>query len=90
MNAMKNTLRKTLGKLTSQQFKNFKYHLKDMGEISGYDLENSDPYDIVEKMVEVYTIKTCDKVILMILNDMNLNQMALDLKNDLSKFEFRV
>lgn len=63
---------------------------KGLGKIPGCDLENSDHYDIVDQIVEVYTITECKKVILAILKEMNLNQMALDLENDLSKFELLV
>ncbi|KAL2080867.1 hypothetical protein ACEWY4_022720 [Coilia grayii] len=86
MDALKNTLRTTLKKLSAGQFTHFKRHLNERGQIQWGDLENSDRYDTVDQIVQVYTIINSGRIVLGILRAMNLNQMALDMENELNNF----
>ena len=87
MDSIQNILRKTLENLTSTEFKNFKHHLKDEGKIPWGKLVESDSYDTVDLIVEAYTLKGSDRVVLRILKMMNLNQLAMDMEKELGMFE---
>ena len=89
MASIGNILRKTLENLTKTEFKNFKHHLKDKGTIPRGKLVESDSDDTVELIVQAYTLKDSDRVVLTILRKMNLNQLAMDMENELGTFELR-
>ena len=87
MASIGNILRKTLENLTKTEFKKFKHHLKDEGKIPWGKLVESDSYDTVDLIVEAYTLKDSDRVVLRILKIMNLNQLAMDMEKELGTFE---
>ena len=89
MDSIQNILRNTLGKLTDAQLKKFKFRLKDMGTIPWGNLEKSDSDDTVDLIVQAYTLKDSDRVVLRILKMMNLNQLAMDMEKELGTFELQ-
>lgn len=85
MDSNLNILRRTLERLTVGQLKKFKHHLKDLGKVPWGSLESSDSDDTIDLIVQAYTVKESDRVVLAILIRMNLNQLAMDMENELGK-----
>ncbi|XP_062391198.1 E3 ubiquitin-protein ligase TRIM35-like [Sardina pilchardus] len=78
-------LRSTMENLSSADFKKFKHHLKDKGQISWSKLENADRDDMVDLIVETYTKEHCCQTVHTILKKMNLNQNAQNLERELTR-----
>ena len=84
MNSIQDTLRKTMDKLSMDDFKALKFHLKDMDKIPWLKLEKADRVATIELIVETFTKECSGDTVLKILRKMNLNQTAKDLEKDLT------
>ena len=85
MNSVQDTLRITMDKLSMEEFKALKFHLKDMDKIPWLKLEKADRVATIELIVETFTKECSGDTVLKLLKKMNLNQMAKDLEKDLTE-----
>ncbi|XP_062391109.1 uncharacterized protein LOC134078961 [Sardina pilchardus] len=76
--ALKKVLRQTLDNLSGGDFKRFKHYLSDEGRIPWGKLEKADTDDVMNLMVQVYSMEA-GATMLTILQKMNHNQLAMDL-----------
>ncbi|XP_076142970.1 NACHT, LRR and PYD domains-containing protein 3-like [Alosa pseudoharengus] len=81
---LKETLRNTLSNLKVADFKGFKHYLLDKRQITWNQLENADRYDVVDLMVQVYSMEA-GGIMVTILQKIKHNQLAMDLERDLTK-----
>lgn len=81
---VRRVLRNTLDNLKEEDFKRFKHLLRDQGQIPWGKLEKADKDDTVDLMVQVYITGAGD-VMLTILKETKLNQLAMDLEKDLEE-----
>lgn len=79
---MKEVMRKTLDELTKKDFRRFRHHLSDKGQITMRKLERACEEITVDSMVDVYTTKAGD-IMLNILKKMDQNHLASVLEREL-------
>ncbi|KAL2096931.1 hypothetical protein ACEWY4_006138 [Coilia grayii] len=85
--ALKEVLRNTLDNFTGADFRRFKHHLRDLGQIPWRQLGNANTDDTVDLLVQLYT-SGAGGIMLSILQKMNHNQLAKDLERDLGKCNY--
>ena len=87
MATSKIALLEILEDLGASELKKFKWLLQQRGDLEGFQpipksqLENADPTDTVDKMVQTYCINTA-KVTIMVLRKMNMNDQAENLSKN--------
>lgn len=84
MDSVKRTLRNIMDNLRQAEFNRVKHFLNDMGEIPKSKLETTDRDDIVDVIVQTYTEENAGQIVLKILRELKLNQMAKNLETELN------
>lgn len=76
------TLRGTMDKLSSEDFKDFKFHLKTKNEIPWKKLEKADRDETIDLMVQAY-MEASGQEVINLLRKMKQNMMANELEKEL-------